>query len=418
MTKEKIERRQFMKQAALAGASIGLAASVQRRVLGANDRVRVGIIGCGARGQEDLREVLKLPNVEFVAAADVYTRRHEEAKQLAPAVKTFIDHRRLLDLKDVDAVIVASPLHCHARHFIDTVAANKDLYSEKTMTWSIEEAVACRDAARKSDRVVQIGLQHESSGPVADARAWVKQGMAGKISHVESWMSRNTPKGKGQWVRPVPSDCTVANVDWNLFLNGRATRTFDPYKFINWRLFWEFSGGNVTENMVHQIALIMSTLNLPLPTSAYMSGGVFSVKDGREVPDTIAVTLDFPNDLTVTWQSTFSNSHYGLGERFLGSDGTIERLAGVTDMVTGKSQTGVWYFPEKVNRPDGAAAKGASEDVNHMANFIECVRSRKQPNAPVDIGYRSAVAAHMANLAYRNQERVALDVIKRKQSTV
>src|SRR5215813_613485 len=196
MTKEKIERRQFMKQAALAGASIWLAASVQRRVLGANDRVRVGVIGCGARGQEDLREVLKLPNVEFVAAADVYTRRHEEARQLAPAVKTFIDHRRLLDLKDVDAIIVASPLHCHARHFIDTIAANKDLYSEKTMTWSIEEAVACRDAARKSDRVVQIGLQHESSGTVSDARAWVKQGMAGKITHVESWMSRNTPKGK------------------------------------------------------------------------------------------------------------------------------------------------------------------------------------------------------------------------------
>jgi predicted dehydrogenase len=417
MTKETIERRQFIKQATLAGASIGLASYATSRVLGANDRMRVGIIGCGARGQEDLREVLKLPNVDFVAAADVYTRRHEDVRQLAPAVKTFTDHRRLLDLKDLDAVIVASPLHCHARHFIDTIAAGKDLYSEKTMTWSIEEAEACRDAARKSDRIVQIGLQHESSGSVADARAWIKSGMAGKITHVESWMSRNTPKGKGQWVRPVPPDCTAGNVDWNLFLNGRPSRPFDPYKFINWRLYWEFSGGNVTENMVHQIALIISSLDLSLPNSAYMSGGVFSEKDGREVPDTIAVTLDFPNDLTVTWQSTFSNSHYGLGERFLGSDGTIERLAGATDMVTGKSQTGVWYFPEKVNRPDGALARGDSKDVNHMANFIECVRSRKQPNAPVEIGYRSAVAAHMANLAYRKRERITLDAIKRAPTT-
>ena len=148
-----------------------------------------------------------------------------------------------------------------------------------------------------------------------------------------------------------------------------------------------------------------------------MSGGVFSERDGREVPDTIAVTLDYPNDLTVTWQSTFSNSHYGLGERFLGSDGTIERIAGATDMVTGKSQTGVSYFPEKVNRPDGAAAKGVSTDVNHMANFIECIRSRKEPNAPVEIGYRSAVAAHMANLAYRKRERVTLDAIKRTPAT-
>ena len=417
MIKKKIERRQFIKQAALAGATIGLTSYMTSRVLGANDRVRIGIIGCGARGQEDLKEVLKLPNVDFVAAADVYSSRQAEARLLAPAVKTFTDHRRMLDLKDLDAVIVASPLHCHARHFIDTIAAGKDLYSEKTMTWSIEEAEACRDAARKSDRIIQIGLQHESSGGVADARQWIKSGMAGKITHVESWMSRNTPKGKGQWVRPVPPDCTASNVDWNSFLNGRPPRPFDPYKFINWRLYWEFSGGNVTENMVHQIALIISSLDLSLPNSAYMSGGVFSEKDGREVPDTIAVTLDFPNDLTVTWQSTFSNSHYGLGERFLGSDGTIERIAGATDMVTGKSQTSVWYFPEKVNRPDGAAVKGVSEDINHMANFIECIRSRKQPNAPVEIGYRSAVAAHMANLAYRKRERITLDAIKRTSAT-
>jgi len=416
MISKDIRRREFLKGAA---ASAAVAAVLPtNRVLGANDRVRLGAIGFGARGQEDMREALKLPNVEFVAAADVYNRRHAEARQLAPGVKTFTDHRRLLDLKDVDAVIVASPLHCHGRHFLDTVAAGKDLFCEKTMTWSIDEAESCRDAARKSDRVIQIGLQHQSSGPLADAKQWIKDGMAGKITHVESWMSRNTPRGKGQWVRSVPSDCTAASVDWNLFLNGRRSRPFDPYKFINWRLYWEFSGGNVTENMVHQIGLIIRTLDLPLPTSAYMSGGVFSEKDGREVPDTIAVTLDFPNDLTVTWQSTFSNSHYGLGERYLGSHGTIERLAGTTDMVTGKSQTGVWYFPEKVNRPGGAAAEGKTRDVNHMANFIDCIRSRKEPNAPVEIGYRSAVAAHMANLAFRRTERVTLEALRRAATTV
>jgi predicted dehydrogenase len=416
MISKDIRRREFLKGAA---ASAAVAAVLPTsRVLGANDRVRLGAIGFGGRGQEDMREALKLPNVEFVAVADVYNRRHAEAKQLAPGVKTFTDHRRLLDLKDVDAVIVASPLHIHGRHFLDTVAAGKDLFCEKTMTWSIEEAESCRNAARKSNRVIQIGLQHQSSGPLADAKQWIKDGMAGKITHVESWMSRNTPRGKGQWVRSVPSDCTPANVDWNLFLNGRRSRAFDPYKFINWRLYWEFSGGNVTENMVHQIGLIIRTLDLPLPTSAYMSGGVFSEKDGREVPDTIAVTLDFPNDLTVTWQSTFSNSHYGLGERYLGSHGTIERLAGATDMVTGKSQTGLWYFPEKVNRPNGAAAEGQTRDVNHMANFIDCIRSRKEPNAPVEIGYRSAVAAHMANLAYRRTERITLEAVKRGTMTV
>jgi len=213
-------------------------------------------------------------------------------------------------------------------------------------------------------------------------------------------------------VRPVPPDCTAANVSWDLFLNGRSGRPFDPYAFINWRLFWEFSGGNVTENMVHQIAWIMRSLDLPPPTAAYMSGGVFSEKDGREVPDTIAVTFDFPNDLVVTWHSTFSNKHYGIGERLLGSDGTIEHLMGTTDMVTGKAESGIYYYPEQVNRPDGAMLKGETPDRNHMANFIDCVRTRKQPNAPVEIGYRSAIAAHLANMAYRQKQRATQEMVK------
>src|SRR5581483_4373698 len=332
-----------------------------------------------------------------------------EAKRIAPGVKTYGDHRQLLDSKDVDAVIVATPLHCHARHFQDVLAAGKDLYCEKTMTWSIEEAEACREAAKKSGRVVGIGQQHQSAGYFADARKWIKDGLVGKVTHVESWMSRNTPHGKGQWVRPVPDDCTPANVNWDAFLNGRAKRQFDPYKFINWRFFWEFSGGNVTENMVHQIGWIIGALDLPVPTAAYMSGGVFSEKDGREVPDTIAVTLDYPNDLVVTWQSTFSNSRFGLGTRILGSDGSVEWLAGSNDMVSGKSVSGVRYYPEKVNRADGIMLTGEDKGVDHYANFVECVRSRREPNSPVELGYRSAIAAHMANLSYRKKQRLTLE---------
>jgi predicted dehydrogenase len=403
-------RRNFVKQAALGAAAFLV--YPPSRVLGANDRVRVGMIGVGGRGQDLLKQVLKVPQAELVAIADVYTRRRDEAKQLAPGIQTLDDHRRLLERKDIDAVIVASPLHIHARHFVDTLAAGKDLYSEKTMTWSIPEAEQCLAAAKKSDRVVQIGLQHESSGALADARKWIKDGIAGKISQVESWMSRNSRHGNGQWVRPIPPDCTAENVNWKAFLNGRPDRPFDPHKFMNWRLFWEFSGGNVTENMVHQIAWIMTALDLPLPNAAYMSGGVFSEKDGRQAPDTIVVTLDFPNDTVVGWQSTFSNSQYGLGERLLGSDGTIEHVSGANDMVTGRSAESTRYYPEKVNRPDGAALKGETPNQNHMANWIDCVRTRKTPNAPVDIGYRSAIAAHMANMSYRQKQRVTLEMAR------
>jgi predicted dehydrogenase len=402
-------RRDFIKATAVGAAALLASPS---RVLGANDRVRVGMIGVGARGQDLLKQVLAVPNAQLVAIADVYSRSRDQAQQLEPGIQVLDDHRRLLEIKDLDGVIVASPLHLHARHFLDVLASGKDLYCEKTMTWSIPEAEQCLAAANKSDRVVQIGLQHESSGALADARKWIKDGMLGKITQVESWMSRNSPHGQGQWVRPLPADCNAQHVNWNAFLNGRPDRPFDANKFINWRLFWEFSGGNVTENMVHQMAWIISALELPLPSAAYMSGGVFSEKDGREVPDTIAITLDFRNDLVVTWQSTFSNSRYGLGEHFLGSDGTIEHAAGATDMVTGRSQEITRYSPEPVNRKSGSAMTSETQDQNHMANWIDCIRSRKTPNAPVEIGYRSAVAAHMANMAYRQKQRVTLEMAK------
>jgi len=406
-------RRDFIKRSALGTAAMLLYPS--SRVLGANDRVRVGMIGVGGRGQELLKQVLGTPNAQLVAIADIYTRSRDEAKRMAPGIQTLDDHRRLLDMKDIDAVIVASPLHIHARHFLDTLAAGKDLYSEKTMTWSIAEADQCLAATKNSNRVVQIGLQHESSGSLADARKWIKDGIVGKVTQVESWMSRNSPHGKGQWVRQVPPDCTAQNVNWKAFLNGRPDREFDPFKFINWRLYWEFSGGNVTENMVHQIAWIMTALDLPEPSAAFMSGGVFSEKDGRQVPDTIVVTLEYPADTVVTWQSTFSNSHYGLGERLLGSDGTIEHISGATDMVTGRSAEGIRYYPESVNRHDGSALTGETPNQNHMANWIDCVRSRKTPNASVEIGYRSAIAAHMANISYRRKQRVTLEMAKTLQ---
>ncbi len=406
-------RRDFIKRSALGTAA--MLVYPPSRVLGANDRVRVGMIGVGGRGQELLKQVVGTPNAQLVAIADIYTRSRDEAKRMAPGIQTLDDHRRLLDMKDIDAVIVASPLHIHARHFLDTLAAGKDLYSEKTMTWSVAEADQCLAAAKNSNRVVQIGLQHESSGSLADARKWIKDGIVGKVTQVESWMSRNSPHGKGQWVRQVPPDCTTQNVNWKAFLNGRPDREFDPFKFINWRLYWEFSGGNVTENMVHQIAWIMTALDLPEPSAAFMSGGVFSEKDGRQVPDTIVVTLEYPADTVVTWHSTFSNSHYGLGERLLGSDGTIEHISGATDMVTGRSAEGIRYYPESVNRHNGTALTGETPNQNHMANWIDCVRTRKTPNASVEIGYRSAIAAHMANMSYRRKQRVTLEMAKTLQ---
>jgi predicted dehydrogenase len=396
--------------------ALAIAAMPSMRALGANDRIRIGLIGAGDRGMQDLADALKQPNIECVAVADTYSRRRDLAKTKVPGIDTYDDPMRLLERKDIDAVINATPMHLHAKYFIAALAAGKDLYSEKTMTWNIPQAVACRKAAQASKQVLQIGVQFESSGGLADARDWVNKGYLGKVTMVESWISRNTPHGHGQWVRPIPADCDLEHVNWKLFLDGRPEPKFDANKYINWRLFWEFSGGNVTENMVHQIAWIMSALDLSVPAAASMSGGVFSEKDGRQVPDTISVTLEFPEkDVVVTWQSSFSNSRYGLGEHILGSDGTIEHVAGATEMVTGKSEERIEYYPEKVNRPDGAAAKGETPSQNHMANWIDCIRTRATPNAPVEIGYRSAIAAHMSNMAYRQKRRITWEEAKAAQ---
>lgn len=398
-------RREFLGKA---GMGLALAALPTARALGANNRIRIGLIGAGDRGLEDLKDALAQPNVECVAVADTYSRRRDMAKQMLPHIETYDDPMRLLERKDIDAVINATPLHLHKRYFLAALAAGKDLYSEKTMTWDIPEAVECRKAAAASKQVVQIGLQHESSGELKDALRWVKSGRVGKICSVDAWMSRNTPIGKGQWVRPVPSDCDPDHVNWKLFLDGRKEPQFDGFKYINWRLFWEFSGGNNAENMVHQIAWIISALDLDLPLAATMTGGIFSEKDRRQVPDTILVSLEYP-DMLVNWQSTFSNSRYGLGEHILGDKGTIQHVSGSNDMVTGKSVSSITYMPEKVNNPDGAAEKGESKDTNHMANWFACIRDRKQPNAPVEIGYKSAIAVHMSNLAYHRKRRITLD---------
>ncbi len=401
-----MNRREFVEGVA-AGAAV-IAAYPSARALGANNRIRIGLIGAGDRGTQDLKEALLQPDVECVAVADVYSRHRDQVKTVVPGAEVYDDPRRLLDRKDVDAVIIASPLHLHAEHMLATLAAGKDVYCEKTMTWNIAEAVACLHAAQNSRQVVQVGLQHESDGDLADTRKWIQDGLVGKVTMVESWMSRNTPHGHGQWVRPVPSDCNPAHVNWNLFLDGRPKVEFDGNKFINWRLFWEYSGGNITENMVHQIAWIQTALNLKEPEAVTMSGGVFSEKDGRQVPDTIAVTMEFP-DLVVLWQSTFNNTHFGLGERILGTDGTIEHISGATDMVTGKYTSGINYYPEKLNRADGVNLIGQARSQDHMGNWMECIRSRNQKtNAPIEVGYNSAVAAHMANLAFREKRRITL----------
>ena len=250
-------------------------------MLGANDRIRLGIIGAGARGMEIVKEAIACPNTEFIAFADVYTRALENAKSVAPNAKTYLDYRHLLENKDVDAVLVATPQHLHCEHFTATLAAGKHCYQEKTMAFTVEHAKRMRDAYRKHPKLtVQIGHQHISSGLMTDAADMLKANKLGKITMIEAHMFRNTPHGKPQWSRPVYPDMNAENIIWKSFLGEAPPREFDPNRYTNWRFFWDYSGGNFYENMCHQLAFWYKPLKLQIPKAVTTTGGVYLWKDG------------------------------------------------------------------------------------------------------------------------------------------
>jgi len=285
------------------------------RMLGANDRVRLGLIGPGVRGMQLLRYALKCPDAEIVAFADVYTKRLEDAKKAAPGAKTFLDYRYMLDDKDVDAVMIATPQHLHCEHFCAALEAGKHVYQEKTMAFSVAHAKQMRVVRRKTPKlVVQIGHQDCSSPQVAEARAFVDKGWLGKITEIHSHMYRNSARNRPQWARPVTPDMTPENIIWKSFLGGAPELPFDPNRYINWRFFWDYSGGNFYENMCHQLAFWYKVLNLDIPRTVSTVGGVFLWKDGREVPDTMMAGMVHAEEMLFNWDSAFGNVRLGITE--------------------------------------------------------------------------------------------------------
>jgi len=372
-------------------------------VLGANSRIRLGIIGPGARGKELVREALRCANIEFAGAADVYTRRLEEFKAIAPGAKTYLDHRYLLDDKSIDAVLIATPQHLHCEHFVAALEAGKHVYQEKTMAFTVEHAKKMRAAYQKAvGKVVQIGHQSCSSGQMTDAFNFLKTGAMGKITAIHAHMYRNTPHGKPQWSRPVYPDMTPENIIWRSFLGEAPEREFDANRFINWRFFWDYSGGNVYENMCHQLSFWYRALDLQIPSAVTMVGGVYLWKDGREVPDTMNVAMEHREEILLSWDSCFGNNQLGSSEDILGTDGTISRSQQIR------------YLPQRVNNKDGNEMLGQSKTppAAHMQNFFDCIRDGKEPNCPFEIGFRVSIACRMAVDSYRQGRRLRWDPVK------
>lgn len=384
-------RRSFLKAAALA------AAVPAANVLGANEQLRVGVVGTGGRARALMKALAKVPNVRIAAVCDIWDNFLEEGRKLAAdGAFTTKRYQELLDRKDIDAVLIGTPDHWHAPLTIAACAAGKDVYVEKPLTHFAGEGQAVVEAQNKHKRVVQVGTQQRSMPQYQKARELVRAGRLGKVHKAHLTWNRNTER-----MRRTKFNIDPKTVDWKTFLGNAPDQPFDEYRFRNWRWFWDFGGGIFTDLMVHQIDIVHWVLGLDRPTQALSTGSDLFSKGVWQTPDSVQTLLTYPDGTTVYFEGTFSNARNGEMIELMGTDGTLyldrgryelhpERNKGsYEELVIGSGPRGRDFY----DKPDG--------ELLHLTNWVESVRSRKKPIAPAEAGVSAAEAAHLANAALR-----------------
>jgi len=387
-------RRGFFRGAA------SLTAASYSRVLGANDKILLGVIGCGDRGLHDMSQFQQNPAVVVAAVCDIHGVQVDKARQQAPRARDFKDHRSLLELKEVNAVLIATPDHWHAQNAIDALNAGKDVYVEKPLTLKIEEGPEIVKAARVNQRICQVGMQQRSGKHYLQAkREYAGTGRLGKITLARTWWH-----GNSYHLRRAPASLQSkpSNLDWARFLGPLRWRDYDPQQYFNWRAYLDFGGGQVTDLFTHWIDVVHMFLGQDIPISAVAAGGVYAYKDGRTAPDTINVLLEYPADLTATFEATLAPGVRGAAVEFCGTTGRlwIDR------------SRFEFHAVERGAQPVIVKAEPGDMTLDHVNNFLVCVQSRKLPNGDVLIGHRSAQASHLGNIAYVQKRRLAFDPVR------
>ncbi len=424
-------RREFIKESiaasAVAGSSalaagVGYAAEAvsRARILGANDRIHIGVIGCGGQGTADLDKAIRVPDVECIAVCDVddnqaakAANRVESITKQRPAF-TSRDFRKLLDLKEVDAVIIGTPDHWHALPTVMACQAGKDVYVEKPLAVSIGEGRVMVAAARKYDRVVQMGTQQRSAPHYREAVDYVKSGAVGKIRLVRAWAYLDW---KGE-IPVVPDSDPPPNVDYDFWLGPAKKRPFNKNRFhFTFRWYWDYSGGLMTDWGAHMIDIANWGMGIKAPSSAVSIGGKYGYpKDAMETPDTQQAIWDFPElKFSMIWEHALgvgrgpeAREH---GVAFHGNNGVlvIDRAGWEVYPETDAIGKKRMYKMAGVPR---ASAGSADYHAGHIRNFFDCMRSRSRPNSDVEIGHNSMIACHLANIAQRLGRQVKWDVEK------
>ncbi len=414
-----------------------LTAAAQASKGSPNDKILVGVIGTGARAQELMQSILHRPqDAEIVGVVDAYKGRVERAlDRTSGRAKAYPDYHELLAQKSIDAVVVATPDHWHRRIILDAIAAGKDVYSEKPMTYRCSEGPEIIRAARSAGRIVQVGSQGVSSDSDRKAKDLILSGKLGKVTMIRASYNRNT--ASGAWIYPIPPDASPKTVNWEMFLGSAPKRPFSLERFFRWRCYEDYSGGIATDLFVHLCTTIHYLMDAKMPSAVMAMGELYRWKESRDVPDTINALLQYPEGFAVSLGSSFNNQFSSeAGFQVLGTEGTLT--------ITG---SGVSFYPENVKednrwiveswpkaledaykqdpnvnasemQPRPAAPvqnfkdEGPEPTLAHFGHFFESIRTRKPYWEDAVAGHHAASCAHLINLSAKQKRLVEWDFAK------
>jgi predicted dehydrogenase len=424
VTSSKISRRDFAKAAAGSAGAVALSSLMPSHVLGANDRIQMAVIGIGGMGTGHVGGLVKraqADNVRVAAVCDVYQRRVTRARNICQG-EGCLDYRKVLDRNDIDAVLIATPDHWHAKIAIEAIQSGKHVYVEKPMTHTVEQALALRDTVRGSKQVLQVGPQGTGNDGFWQANEAIRAGRIGKVTWAHASYNRNARVclfNEHQKIDPTagPGKSGEDYINWDLWLGhewGLAPKIdWNPEHFFRFRKYWPYNGGVATDLLYHKLAPLLLAIAGPngeYPIRVNASGGLYVEKDGRDIPDTFLMTADYPSEFSIFLVSTLTNDA-GIPDRIYGKYGTMELGGEPLLRYNGD------FKPEFKSKNDGKeeTRMPVKERRDQVGNFLDVIRGRsKQLHCNVELGAATMVAIKLAIESYRQRRTMLWDPQKEK----
>ncbi len=418
----KITRRDFTKSAVIAGLATALGST---RVLGANERIRLGFIGLGNRGDQVLDAFLEHKDCEVVAVCDIYEPYVGfAAKKTGANPKAYHDYRKMLERNDLDAVVINTPDHWHALQTIHACQAEKDVYVEKPLSLTVVEGRKMVEAAHKHKRVTQVGIHRRSGGFCKEAADFVRGGGLGKVTVARAFHIQNEwPKGIGS----PPDEDPPKDFDWDAWLGPAPKKRYNKNRtFYRFRWFYDYSGGQLTNFGVHYLDMIHWALGKDTPQAVAAMGGKYAIEDNREVPDTMEVMWTYPGGTLVTFSQFNSNGASASMPKceieFRGTKGTLYLFGNGYEVVPESVTPNEFAARSPIDRNleknwragakamiEAKKASGRADTAAHARNFLDCVRSRKECHCDIEVGHRDTTAAILGNIAHKTKALLEWD---------